>query len=142
MAKGPNQTKKRDYRAEYLRRIELGEKRGLTKSQAVGKPRKGEFSATLQLSFRLNKNQFKNQTRKLSADGKGFNSGIFRLFLDAQELAEMSGDNEIIRLFNDAMRDGFKRDKNNPRSFDKFLNYRRDLIGQYDYEAGPGNGAS
>lgn len=142
MAKGPNQTKKRDYRAEYLRRIELGTKRGLTKSQAAGKPKKNEFSATLQLAVRLNKNQFKKQTRKMSADGNGYNSGIFRLFLDANELAGLTGNTEIVELFNAAMRDGFKRDKANPRPFDKFLNLRRELIGQSDFEAGPGNGES
>ena len=52
-----NFAKPRDYKAEYFRRIALGQSRGLSRSQARGHPKPAEQ--------RVNKTLFSNWTRKL-----------------------------------------------------------------------------
>jgi hypothetical protein len=44
---------RRDYQAEYSRRIERGQSLGLTPAQARGHPREGELSARSTLSGRI-----------------------------------------------------------------------------------------
>lgn len=44
--RGPARRKKRNYKAEYKRRVKLGKARGLSKSQSRGHPKKGELSAS------------------------------------------------------------------------------------------------
>ena len=138
----PKKSRQRDYKAEYARRIARGLERGLSRSQAVGKPKKTELLASLQLSIPRTPKAFAKATQKIDATGKGFNTGIFTLMLDAQELATMTGNKEIIPLFNQAMRDQFRKagPGESPRAFDKFLDLRAKLLSQTTVEAGPGRG--
>ena len=46
MRRGPARRKKRNYKAEYQRRIARGKAQGLSKSQSRGHPRKGEKAAS------------------------------------------------------------------------------------------------
>jgi hypothetical protein len=132
----PKKSKSRDYKAEYARRISRGIERGLSRSQAAGKAAKNELPASLQLTIPRNPEVFQAATVKYDEAGIGFNRGIFTLFQDANELANMTGNRDIIRLFKEAMEDQFRK----PGPFDDFLDLRAKLLSQTSTEAGPGRG--
>jgi hypothetical protein len=136
-------SKPRDYKAEYARRIARGLERGLTRSQSAGKPKKTELPARLALSIPRNPREFQKATRGFDKTGKGFNTGILRLMLDSVDLAKDTGNPEIIKLFNKAMRDQFRKSKKGerPRAFDEFLQLRAELFSESGFEALPGTGS-
>lgn len=111
--------KKRDYKAEYARRIELAKVRGLSRSQGAGHPRKGEFTGKQSLQLR---------------------SGDKR-YIMLKRIQDMPEDKrpELIELYKKAEREKWKKRKGptEERTSLDVLIRKLNEDDEYEYDPGP-----